>query len=84
MRSADSATESRALSKLQLLSYQQVGGYEESEDYGDYAVHGEEGGVEFGKIVRLDEGMLVEQEQRNGDDAREREFAESESWDHGD
>ncbi len=52
-----------------LFSEEEVCGYEQGEDYGDYAVHGEEGGVEFGEIVGLDEGMFVEQEERDGDDA---------------
>ncbi len=52
-----------------LLSEEEIRGDKEGEDYGDYAVHGEEGGVEFGEIVGLDEGMFVEQEERDGDDA---------------
>ena len=31
--------------KYFLFSEQEVGGYESGEDYGDYSVHGEEGGV---------------------------------------
>src|SRR5580658_719144 len=49
-----------------LLSQEDVCGYEEGEDYGDYAVHGEEGGVQAGEIVRLDQRMFVEQEQEDG------------------
>ncbi len=69
---------------LTLLSEEEIGGYEEGEDYGDYTVHGEESVVETGEIVGLDEGMLVEQEQHDGDDAAERKFAKPEGRKQGD
>ena len=52
-----------------LLPKKYVCRYEEGEEYGDYAVHGEEGGVQFGEIVGLDQGMFVEQEQHYCDNA---------------
>jgi len=64
-----------------LSSQENIGRYECGEDHGDYAVHGEEGGVEFREVVGLDQGVFVEQEDRNGDDARDGEFAESEGRD---
>ena len=67
-----------------LLPQKYVCSHEEGEDHGDHAVHGEESGVEIGKIVWLDEGMFVEQEQRDSDNAGEREFAESEGGEQGD
>ena len=42
-------------SSIRLFSEQQICGYEDCENYGDDAVHGEEGGVELGKIVGLDQ-----------------------------
>src|ERR1017187_4166864 len=59
-------------------------GYEEGEDDADDAVHGEEGGVEFAEVGGFDEGMFVEQEQHDGDDAGEGEFAEGEGGEQGD
>src|SRR5580658_2896293 len=67
-----------------LLSQEDVCGYEEGEDYGDYAVHGEEGGVQAGEIVRLDQRMFVEQEQEDGCHADDGEFAQREGWEQGD
>jgi len=67
-----------------LFSQEEVGRDEDGEDDGDYSVHGEEGGVEIGEIAGLDEGMFVEQEHRDHDDAGDGEFAESESWDESD
>ncbi len=67
-----------------LLSQEQVRCHEERKDYGDDAVHGEEGGIETGKIAGLEQGMFVEQEEHDGDDAGEREFAEREGWEQGD
>ena len=51
----------RSISQGILLSEEEVGGYEEGEDYGDDSVHGEEGGVEAREVVGLDQGMFVEQ-----------------------
>ena len=42
-------------SSVRLFPKQQICGYEDCENYGDDAVHGEEGGVELGKIVGLDQ-----------------------------
>jgi hypothetical protein len=50
-----------------LFFQKKIGGEEGGEDYGDYAVHGEEGGVEAGEIVGLDEGMFVEKKKHNGE-----------------
>jgi len=47
------------------VSQQQISRYEKGEGYGDYAVRGEESGVEAGKVVGLDERMLVEQQQHD-------------------
>ncbi len=52
---------------LRLFFQEEVGGQECGEDYGDYAVHGEEGGVEAGEIVGLDEGMFVEKKKNDGE-----------------
>ena len=70
-------------SRPTLFSEEEVGGYEEGEDYRDYAVHGEERGVEFGEVVGLDERVFVEKEQGYGNYAGYREFAESEGWKQG-
>jgi hypothetical protein len=50
-----------------LFSQQQVGGYENEEDYRDYAVHGEEGGVQFAEIVGGDQRVLVSEQQGDSD-----------------
>jgi hypothetical protein len=60
---------------LLLFSQENVCGYECGEDYRDYAVHGKEGGVEFGEIVGLDQRMLVEQEHGYGNYTNCGEFA---------
>lgn len=43
------------------VAQQQISCNEKGEHYGNYAVCGEEGGVEAGKVVWFDQGMLVEQ-----------------------
>ena len=67
-----------------LFSQEDICYYEGGEDYGDYAVHGEERGVETGGIVGLHQGMFVEQQERDGADAGDGEFAQSEGWEQGD
>src|ERR1700691_1750466 len=67
-----------------LFSQENICYYECGEDYGDYAVHGEERGVQTGEIVGLDQGMFVKQQKRDRDDAGDGEFAQSEGWEQGD
>ena len=50
-----------------LFPEEEVGGQEGGENYGDYAVHGEESGIEAREIVGLDEGMFVEEEKNDGE-----------------
>jgi hypothetical protein len=75
LRSADGHTPSTHPPRAFSFPQENIRGYECSEDYRDHAVHGEEGGVQFREIVGLYQGMFVEQEQRDGDDARDGEFA---------
>lgn len=65
---------------FRLLSEQEICGYEEGEDYRNYAVHREKSGVEFTEIVGFYERVFVEQEQHDCDDAGERKFAQGEGW----
>ena len=67
-----------------LFFQEEVGSEEGGEDYGDYAVHGEEGGVKAGKIVGLDERVFVEKKKDDGEQSGDGEFAEGEGRDHGD
>lgn len=61
-----------------LLSEEEVGGDEKGEYDRNDAVHGEEGSVETREVVGLDQGMFVEQKQRDGDDAGHSEFSQGE------
>ena len=47
-----------------LFSKKNIRSHKGGEDYGDYAVHGKESGVELGEIIGLDQRMFVEQEER--------------------
>jgi len=66
-----------------LFLEEEVGREEGGEDYGDYAVHGEEGGVEAGEVVGLDKGMFVEEKKNDGEQSGDSEFAEGKGRDHG-
>lgn len=66
------------------FSEPQIPSYKEGEDYRDYAVHREEGGIEAGEIVGLHERMFVEEQQADGHDAGYRQFAEGEGWEQSD
>ena len=68
----------RTLSSHHRPAHKNVGGEEGEEYHGNNSVHGEEGGVETGEIIGLDEGMFVEQEQRDSGYPRDGEFAEAE------
>jgi hypothetical protein len=67
-----------------LLLQEDVCGYERGEDCGDYAVHGEEGSVEFAEVAGRDERVFVGEEQRDGYDSGGGEFSECEGGDQGD
>lgn len=63
---------------------EKIGGYEEGEDHGNDAIHGEECSVELGEIVSLYERMFVDQQKHHGDYAGSGKFAKSESRKQGD
>ncbi len=67
-----------------LFSQEQVCGYECGENYGDYAVHGEECGVEFAEVAGRHEGVFVGQEQRHSYDPGDGEFSQCEGGKQGD
>ena len=50
-----------------LFPEEEVGGQESGENYGDYAIHGEESSVEAGEIVGLYEGVFVEKKKDDGE-----------------
>ena len=60
---------------------EKVSGNEQKEHHRDDAVHGEEGGVEFGQVVRVDERVFVEKQQGHDDHSGHSEFSQAEGND---
>src|SRR5580700_1976741 len=58
-----------------LSSQENVSRHECGKYYGDYSVHREKGGVEFGEIVGPDQRMFVQQQQGDGDYSGNSELA---------
>jgi hypothetical protein len=69
------AGEVRVPARFSLLSEEQVSRHGDRKDDRDHSVHGEEGCVEPGEIVGLDQRMLVEEQQRDRDDASDGKFS---------
>ena len=53
--------------RVRLMAQQQISGDEHKEYYRDNAIHGEESGVQFRKIVGGNERVLISQQSRDGD-----------------
>lgn len=64
--------DSSNLREPELAAQEQVGGDEQEEDYRDHTVHSEKGGVQLGQVCRRDEGVLVGQKERDGEDSSDR------------
>src|SRR5258708_2122669 len=73
-REKDSLCGARLVARMN----KKVGGYKREENNGDDAVHGEESGVEFTQVAGRDKRVLVEQQQGNSGNARERNLAQTE------
>src|SRR5262249_30824901 len=58
---------------------EQISSDERKEDNRDYAVHGEEGGIELGEIACRHQGMLIGEQDRDGHDSHDRKLAKAEA-----
>src|SRR5260370_41890772 len=59
---------------------EEIGSYKSEENNGNYAVHGEEGGIEFAQVPSGNQRMLVQQQKGNSGEPGQGNLSPTKYW----